>query len=165
VTTTNLSTKLPSGDTLQVLKAPDALSTLESDLRERGPVHAWVYLVDPNFFRQLFLEHLTHSEIFFLIDNRQARFAKELVKDFKNLHCWTWSYNRTLHVKTFLFPALGLTWIASHNLTLGSYNMSYNHAVRIHSPTITADLLRDWHQNQQHSKIVPRKNFTGQTTP
>lgn len=159
MTNTNLTATLPSGDTVQVLKAPDALHSLELDLAQPGPVHGWTYLLDPIFAKRLFLDHLTHSEIFLLIDNRQRKHAAELVNNFSNFHCWSWSYNRTLHAKTFLFPSLNLTWVASYNLTLGSYNMSYNHAVRIHSRSITADLLSDWNINQRHSKILPQRKI------
>jgi phosphatidylserine/phosphatidylglycerophosphate/cardiolipin synthase-like enzyme len=161
VPNTNLSDTFPSGEAIQVLKAPDALASFQLDLTHHAPVYGWIYLLDPLFAVSLLSNHLEHSEIFVLVDNRQRRHAATLVNTFPRFHAWSWAYNRTLHAKTFLFPDLQLTWISSQNLTLGSFNLSYNHAVRIHSRRITHDLLRDWQDNQQHSKIIPAKQKTG----
>jgi hypothetical protein len=163
MTNTNLSAPIVGPHTVQVLKAPDALVRLEIDLRHRSPAFGWAYLLDTKFCSQLFLEHLTHSHLSMIVDNRQARHARTLVDHFPNFHAYCWSYNRTLHAKTFLFPHLAVTWITSYNLTVGSYSMSYNHAVRIDSPQITADLMRDWLDNAAHLKQIPHRKISGQS--
>jgi hypothetical protein len=160
--TAQLSAPLAGGGRLWILKSPDALAEFENDLSHVGDAYGWAYLIDPPFCRQLFLQHLTHSHIHLIVDNRQKRNAIELMHDYPTIHFYTWSSNRTLHSKTFLFPHINVTWISSYNFTLGSYSMSHNHAVRIESLTLARDLFRDWRHNQKTSKLIPQRKNSGQ---
>lgn len=143
-----------TSNTIRILDGEHALSMLRADLKEAGPVYCWTYLIDTGFWHELMFPHTDHSEIYVLTDHRQRPTAKALVSENRRTHFWTWATNRMLHEKTFLFPFLGVVWIGSQNLTRGSWTLSKNRAVRIHSHALQTEMLNEWLYTRQLSKPV-----------
>jgi phosphatidylserine/phosphatidylglycerophosphate/cardiolipin synthase-like enzyme len=117
---------------------------LRDDLAQKGDVYAWTYLINAKFFERVFGTHLCSDELNMIVDHRQRKLCKQLQTTHPNLHAWSWSYNRTMHDKTFIFPALNIVYIGTYNLTQGSFWTSRNRCVRIDSKPLTADLLKKW---------------------
>jgi len=122
-----------------------ALPTLRRDLSETGPVLLLCYLADPPWIHDLFADHLKHSELQILCDHRQRSTLKPFLKGNKNLHIASWSYNRTMHDKRVLFPALDTVYLTTNNLTHGSWTLSINSTARIKSAKITERLTNEFH--------------------
>lgn len=137
-----------------VMDGRDTLEALHFDLEKPGTVHGWAYLMDYEFTARLFAPHLENQDISLIVDNKMRSVAADLQYEFARLRCWTWSYNRTMHDKTLLFPAQGLTWIGTHNLTQGSYWMALNRAVRIESSHLTRELNAQWEHDVRSAKPV-----------
>jgi phosphatidylserine/phosphatidylglycerophosphate/cardiolipin synthase-like enzyme len=129
---------------VHILDGEEALITLRSDINDSGPLYAYTYLIDVGFWHELMSPHTEHSEIYVLTDHRQLTLARALVQENRRTHFWTWATNRMLHEKTFIFPFHGVVWIGSQNLTRGSWTLSKNRAVRIHSHPLATQLLNEW---------------------
>jgi len=129
---------------VRIIDGEDALITLRSDIKDAGPLYCYTYLIDVVFWHELMTPHTDHSEIYVLTDHRQRPLANQLVIENKRTHFWTWATNRMLHEKTFILPSGGVVWIGSQNLTRGSWTLSKNRAVRIHSHSLATQLLNEW---------------------
>lgn len=147
-------------DTLiQLLTSRDALDTLEHDLKQPTPVLAWAYLIEPEWFREMFATPLRQSNVQLLVDHRQRRTVQKLLHEEPNLHARSWSWNRTLHDKTLMLPQRNTIWLCTHNWTKGSWTLSTNRAARIVSRSTTTDLLKVWMSDYAQSRpIIPKKN-------
>lgn len=133
---------------VKIHSAKDALPALHADLARARTIDAWIYLLDPHFFEELFREHLPRATFFAVADHRQKHSLALLAHDFPNFRPRTWAWNRTQHDKTILLPDLQVTWLLTHNLTRGSWTMSSNRAARVESAGLThrlaSDFLRDY---------------------
>lgn len=139
---------------VHMLEGLDAYGQLLQDIRGTTPIHAWVYLLEPQFFRTLFHTHLQTKQLHLIVDNRQQPIVRELLELYPKLNAASHSTNRTMHDKTMLFPALGVSWIGSYNLTRGSWSLSQNRAARIKSHALCLELLDAWCQMFENCKPV-----------
>lgn len=146
-------TTMPTSN-VRILDGKDAIGMLRADLAERGPAYAWAYLITSRFCDEYIAPHLEHSQLYLITDHRQRPIASELVNSNRHIHAWTWSHNRTLHEKTFIFPHLSAVWIGSQNMTRGSWILSQNRAVRIHSRELVEKMLREWHETRSNCRAV-----------
>lgn len=141
---------------IQLLGAHHALELLTEDLANVSHVYAWTYLIEPEFARQLLAEHLKHSQFSTIVDHRQRGVAQKLQQEFPNFNARSWSYNRTMHEKTFIFDRACVVWLGSHNMTKGSYTLSSNRAARIHSVSLAMNLRSTWLDQWETARRVPR---------
>lgn len=150
---------------VHMLQGLDAYGQLLQDIRGITPVYGWAYLIETEFFKTLFDQHLKTKSTFLIIDNRQQPIVRNLLSIYPKLSAASHSTNRTMHDKTLLFPALGVTWIGTYNLTRGSWSMSQNRAARIKSHALALELLSEWDTQWRHCKILRPFQTPGQTEP
>lgn len=139
-----------------LLPFTSALPQLRRDLEDKSPVAIWTYLIDPDFFRDVFAAHLTHSPLLLLGDNRQRTTLIQLAATYRLLHSATWSSNRTMHDKTILFPKLNVTYLTTSNITRGAWTMSMNSTARIVSPSLTNHIEAEFHATWDTARPVLR---------
>jgi hypothetical protein len=137
-------TKMNYVASIQLLSNKNTEMELWQDLQKPGPTFAWTYLINEKFFERVFGTHLFRDELNMIVDHRQRKVCANLQKNYGRFHAWSWSYNRTMHDKTFIFPALSVVYIGTYNLTHGSFWTSRNRCVRIDSKPLTEDLLKKW---------------------
>ena len=150
---------------VHMLEGLDAYGALLQDIRGETPIHAWVYLLEPEFFKTLFHAHLATKKLNLIVDNRQQPIVRDLLAIYPNLSAASHSTNRTMHDKTILFPALGVSWIGSYNVTRGSWSMSQNRAARVKSFSLCDELMDAWNTMLHHCKILRPPQLPGHTTP
>lgn len=149
------ATDTPGFDcTVQIHSAQDALPALMTDLRTAKSIQAWIYLLDPHFFEELFKEHLPKTTFFAVADHRQKHSLANLAAQFPNFRPRTWAWNRTQHDKTILLPELSVTWLLTHNLTRGSWTMSSNRAARVQSKGLSNRLSKDFLTDYARARAV-----------
>jgi phosphatidylserine/phosphatidylglycerophosphate/cardiolipin synthase-like enzyme len=141
---------------IQLLGLAQALDQLTSDIHNSHVVYVWAYLIEATFFSTLFADHLSHARVYMITDHRQRYVCAGLQDTFERFTARSWSYNRTMHEKTFIFPELKTVWTGSHNLTRGSFTLSNNRSARIESAQLTTALADSWHRDWTLSKTIPR---------
>jgi hypothetical protein len=131
--------------TVQLFNGFDARARLSLDLAHNGPVLFWLFLMQADWLIDLIGPHLTHSHCQVLADHRQRSALKQFVKGYKMFHAATWATNRTQHDKTVLFPALNIAYLTTANITRGSWYLSHNSFLRVHSPSLVKRLEDEFH--------------------
>jgi phosphatidylserine/phosphatidylglycerophosphate/cardiolipin synthase-like enzyme len=141
---------------IQLLGLADAQNQLKSDIQNSHVIYVWAYLIEANFFSTLFAAHLSHARVYMIVDHRQRYVCAGLQDTFERFTARSWSYNRTMHEKSFIFPELNTVWTGSHNLTRGSFTLSNNRSARIESDQLTKALADAWHRDWTLAKTIPR---------
>lgn len=141
---------------IQLLSLEHALQQLRQDLELRGTVYTWTYLIDYDFAADLLGRHLQHSKLYAIIDHRMRGTAAKLQRSYPTFSARSWSYNRTMHEKTFILPETATTWLGSHNMTRGSYTLSMNRSARITSLSLCKTLEQIWWDQWQTARALPR---------
>ena len=72
-------------DHVRLLDHATALKTLKLDLLDHSDCYVWTFLLDDDFFRECFLPHLEHSNLFAIIDARQITRGRALLAQHKRL--------------------------------------------------------------------------------
>lgn len=149
--------KISAHANVTILSEHDAYATISADLKHAGRVYAWTYLIDPKFAEIMLATHLAQNDVSLITDHRMTNRAQDLVTRNPGIHAWTWSNNRTLHDKTFIFEALNVVYIGTHNLTHGSYWLSRNRSIRIESSDLTDALLAEWLRDRASARPIRAK--------
>lgn len=141
---------------VRLLGLTEAHDQLCSDIANSCVIYAWAYLIEADFFTKLFKDHLAHARVYMIVDHRQRYVCAGLQDTHERFTARSWSYNRTMHEKSFIFPELQTVWTGSHNLTRGSFTLSNNRSARIESPQLTHALADAWHRDWTLAKTIPR---------
>jgi len=144
----------PTKAEIQILEGAEMRETLDRDLALPGNVYAWCYLFRKEFLYDLLTKTNVARKINFIVDCRQSAQAAELQDCLTQFNAWKWSYNRTMHDKTWIFPANSAIYIGSHNLNRGSFWTAINRSVRITSPLMTSKLMQTWNEDRQKAVKV-----------
>jgi len=146
----------PAPPNVELLGAPTALERLKADVRQSYTIHCWTYLLERTFFDEVFSDFLKRGRLYMITDHRMRYVAAGLQDTHERFTARSWSYNRTMHEKTFVFPDLNAVTLGSHNLTRGSYTLSNNRTARVQSTQLTKALCDAWHADWTRAKPMPR---------
>jgi hypothetical protein len=138
----------PLNAEVQILHGQEALKTMEQDMAKDGDMYGWQYLLMLPFAQSFLAEKLTRNKINLILDHKMRNVAAEMQRWNANFRAWTWSYNRTMHDKTLIIPAEGLTYVATYNLTKGSWYLSSNRLTRIRNDQMSRILMGDWEKDR-----------------
>jgi hypothetical protein len=130
---------------VELLNFTQAYKVLRTDLSDTGPCLAFVYLVDVQWFRELFEQHLQQSLLMLIGDSRQRATLRILARQYTKLKAATWSINRTMHDKTLILPQKNIIYLTTNNITRGSWTMSMNSTARIECAEMTKRLEEQFH--------------------
>jgi hypothetical protein len=138
----------------------DALQNLRADIADATNIYTWTFLLEENFFDNLFAKFLENKRLYCIVDHRMRGVATRLQQKHPHFAARSWSYNRTMHEKTFLFSPTSVAWMGSHNLTQGSFTMASNRSARIDSPQLFGALSTAWYMDWERALplTVPRSN-------
>lgn len=145
---------------IEILTGAETLHVFRGDLSLHGNAFAWGYLLNEKFTEAVLEAREKTATISMIIDHRMLGVAARLQQKFPNFAAWSWSYNRTMHDKTWVFPAQGVIYIGTYNLTKGSYWLSLNRTVRIRSQAMTAQLMHMWNEDRQKATKVKTASNT-----
>lgn len=140
---------------VEVYGLTDALDQLKKDIAQATNIYTWTFLLEEKFFGELFSDFLTDKRLYCIVDHRMRALSSKLNRDFPHFVARSWSYNRTMHEKTFLFAPQNVAWCGSHNLTRGSYTMASNRSARIISPQLFGALHTAWYMDWERARPVP----------
>jgi hypothetical protein len=110
---------------------PQALYTLQTDIRYADFIVILAFKVQQEFFIETFGRHLENHPITMLCHHSNRLVVSQIIKEFPHLTAWYWPENRMMHSKVICMPEIGTTWIGSHNLTRYSWTSSQNVSTRI----------------------------------
>ena len=136
---------------VQILHDAEVLASFTRDIEKPGNIFGWTYLLTKDFVRHLLPAHRNGNTLCLIVDTRMHHVAADLQAEIPYFKAWRWSYNRTMHDKTWLFPDTGVIYIGTHNLTHGSYWLSLNRSVRIESRAISTLLMEQWNQDKERA--------------
>jgi hypothetical protein len=140
---------------VEIYGLTDALQKLRQDIYAATNIYTWTFLIDPTFFIDLFDTFLESKRLYSIVDHRMRGLCSDLNRTYPNFVARSWSYNRTMHEKTFLFSPQNVAWMGSHNLTRGSYTMASNRSARIVSSQLFGALHTAWYMDWERARPIP----------
>jgi hypothetical protein len=139
---------------VQVYGLTNALQHIRADIADATNIFTWTFLLEETFFENLFGKFLERGNLYSIVDHRMRGAVTRLQERFPRFAARSWSYNRTMHEKTFLFSPAGVTWMGSHNLTQGSFTMASNRSARIDSTQLFDALYTAWFMDWDRARPV-----------
>lgn len=130
------------------------LKRLEADIAELGEMLIYAFLIEENFFENLFGNALKRNRIHLLGDHRQRSLLRRLVPKWRTLEAATWSYNRTMHSKNIIFPSANVCWLTSANLNRGAWTLSQNTTLRIIDHGLTIQLRAGFYAQFEQARPI-----------
>lgn len=143
-----------------LLDPPELFGTLDHDLDSATAVDAWVYSVDPYFFKTMFDPILGKLTFRVIADYRHSDPWRDLQRDHPKLTVKTWASNRTMHDKTVVIHGPRLVYLMTQNLHRGSFLLSLNRCARVQTAPFYASLMTRFEDDFHRCRTLPARQAT-----
>lgn len=144
-----------------LLDPQELFGTLDYDLDYATAVDAWVYSVDPYFFKTMFDPILGKIPFRIIADHKHSDPWRTLMKDHPKLSVKTWASNRTMHDKTIVIHGARLVYLMTQNLHRGSFLLSLNRCARVNTPDFYQTLMIRFESDLIRCRTLPPRQATG----
>lgn len=158
---TNRASDERLAENIILLDPQEFFGTLDFDLDSATAIDAWVYSVDPHFFRTMFEPVLGKISVRIIADYRHADPWRDLLNHYDRLTVRTWASNRTMHDKTLLIHGPRLVYLMTQNLHRGSFLLSLNRCARVQTTPFYQTLLVRYEDDFRRSRTLAPRQVTG----